>query len=221
MMRAASAVLALALVAGTARAQESNRASEADTLRQSIFQARTAVALLRTGDYRLRAELTGELDAIQALATRPGLDPATVRDLTTRTDAVRRRARSGESVSGQGLGPMAVAVPAPSALAPFPGPAGTGAVVRLLQALDLTETAGGVIEAVIAEAVTQEGRVIAPVGTLILGRRTAAASSAGLHFDQIQIGFTTFAVDGRPEDPVPTRLRAGDRLRVRLSPPGR
>lgn len=227
------AVLAWCLLLADVRAQEPSHAAALDVLRDQIFQARSAISLLRTGDFQLRETLTRELDAVQREADvlrngPPGGDgPAgavpdagRIRRLADRIDTVRRRARSGESVTGQGLGPTAVAAAGVRDLQPLDVPADTLAVVRLLQAVDVTEAgASGIVEAVTAEPVTAGDRTIAPAGALMLGVLAKDGARAALVFDRIQIGYTTWALNGMPSETPAPRLRAGAVIRLRLGPP--
>lgn len=226
--RAVRAVLALCLLLAGIHAQQPDPAGPLDVLRDRLFQARTAVSLLRTGDFRLREELTRELDAVQRALDWPResgpqaapRDAAALRALGDRIDAARRRARSGESVTGQGLGPTAVAAAGVRDLQPLDVPAGTQAVVRLLQAVDLdTPDDGAVIEAATVEPVTSEGRGIAPAGALIQGVVARQGSQATLVFDRIQIGYTTWVLKAVPAEAPAGRLRAGSLLRLTLHPP--
>jgi len=221
--------LALCLYVTAAQAQERTLPAELEALGDQIFQARTAISLLRTGDFQLREELTRVLETVQQdaatlrarLSTASGSAEGTrdaLRALQGRVDAVRRRARSGESVSGQGLGPTAVAGSGTRDLQPLDIPANTVAAIRLLQAVDSAAPGHDVVEAVTAEPVTVADRLIAPTGSLLRGTWTTRANRSELVFHQIQIGYTTWAVDGALERPMAARLKAGDPLRLRLSP---
>ncbi len=221
--------MALCLLLTGVSAQEPSPVAPLEALRDQLFQARTAISLLRTGDFELRGELTRELDAVQreiegtqGSGTRPSaLDAAVVRSLGERVATVRRRARSGESVTGQGLGPTAVAAAGVRDLQPLDVPDGTLAVVRLLQAVDLDAPEGaGVIEAATAEPVAAAGRTIAPAGALLQGTLMRQDGRFVLVFDRMQIGYTTWSVSAVPLQRPANRLRAGDLIRLQLQKPG-
>ncbi len=201
-----------------------------DGLRNAVFQARSAIASLRTGDFRLRGELTLDLDAAQqaldALAARAATGampaPAEVAAIRQRIEEARRRARSTETVTGQGLGPSAVAGPAPTTLQPLDLPAGTPARIQLLQRVDpATSQPGDIVEAVVVDAVTVQGRIVAPVGALLRGAVADVAGHTRLALNQIQIGYASFLVGGGTALPSEAVLSAGSILRVELSPPAR
>ncbi|MGE0394261.1 MAG: hypothetical protein AB7P67_11905 [Vicinamibacterales bacterium] len=225
---ALGAALALGLLLAGVRAQEPVPEATMESLRGQIFQARTAISLLRTGDFQLREELIRELDAVQREAdglrsdrTRDAAPASTaIRVLADRVETVRRRARSGESVTGQGLGPTAVAGAGVPDLQPLDVPPDTPAVVRLLHAVDFDDAgASDVVEAATAEPVTAGGRAIAPAGALLRGAVVRDRGPATLVFSRIQIGYTTWVVTGVPAETSAPRLRAGAVVRLRLHPP--
>lgn len=222
-----SAVVAL-LISALVPAMAQVAAPDRQRLEDALFQARTAISLLRTGDFRLRGELTEELDRVRtevsALVSNQAagrrVDRAVLLTLLERVDAVRRRARGPESVTGMGLGPMAVAPSRSPETAALDVPPGTTASVRLLHAVDLgSMQLGDRVEAVTAEPIRSGSRLIAPAGSLLRGLAEAPGPGT-LVFDQILINVTTYRI--RATAVVPRTadvMRAGVLVTLRLDPP--
>lgn len=228
MTRAVPVLALLLLTARLAVAADPATTADIQQIDDALFQARTAVSLLRTGDSRLRGELTGELERARAessglrarLATGELVDRGLVVSIRERIDAVRRRARGPESVIGLGLGPTAVAPLVPPDVRPLDVPPGTRGVARLLEAVDLGALrVGDRIEAVVAEDIRVGTRVVAPAGSLLRGVAEAGPSLPALVFDQVLIDFTTFRVRATPGNLVPTgTVRAGHLFNLLFTP---
>ncbi|MEQ1898680.1 MAG: hypothetical protein ABL971_14995 [Vicinamibacterales bacterium] len=229
MTRALLLLMLLLLTAPSALAADRASQSDIQQVEEALFQARTAVSLLRTGDFRLRAELAGELERARAessdlrsrLAAGGPVERGVVVAIRERVDTVRRRARGPESVTGMGLGPTAVAPPVSSELTSLDVPPGTVGVARLLDALNLeTLQVGDRREAVVAEDIRVGARVVAPAGSLLRGMAEAGASGPALVFDQILIGFTTFRVRATPRNLAPVdTIRVGHVFNLLFSQP--
>lgn len=198
---------ALLLAARLAVAADPATTTDIQQIDDALIQARTAISLMRTGDFRLRGELTAELERARAessdlrsrLAAGVRVERAVVVAVRERVDTVRRRARGPESVTGMGLGPTAVAPPVSSEVTSLDVPPGTVGVARLLDAVNLeTLKVGDRREAVVAEDIRVGARLVAPAGSLLRGMAEAGASGPALVFDQILIGFTTFRVRATP-----------------------
>lgn len=234
MTRALPLLTLLLLTARLAVAAEPATHADIQQIDDALFQARTAVSLLRTGDFRLRGELTGELERAhtesaglhaRVTAGEP-VDRAHVLAVRERIDAVRRRARGPESVTGLGLGPTAVAPLVSPDVRPLDVPPGTVGMARLLESVNLgTLRVGDRIEAVVAEEIRKGARVIAPVGSLLRGVAEAGPFQPALVFDQILVGFTTFRVRATLQSLTTTdTVRAGALVSLRIesaAAPGR
>lgn len=223
----AGAVVAACVVVAGAAAQDTAGTADIRNLRDAVFDARTDLARLRTGDAVLHKELRAELDAIrdriaefEARLNRAEslsrTDYIAVRD---RIAEVRRRARSELTVSGAGLGP--------GASAPEPGdmpavllevPARTPVDVQLLASFDpAAARMGDRIEGATVKPVIVKGRVVVPAGTLMRGTITAIrpTKTATLRFDETKIDFRTYRIDATVN--VDRALRPGAVVRARFN----
>ncbi len=228
MTRRAAVLAVLLLCAHWAAAAEQATRADLQQVEDALFQARAALSLLRTGDFRLRGELTDELERVRTestslsarVAAGEPVDRERVLAIRERVDVVRRRARGPESVTGMGLGPTAVAPPVSSDVLPLDVPRATIGVARLLEAVNLgTLRVGDRIEAVVAEEIRDGARLIAPVGALLRGVAEAGPSQPELVFDQILVGFTTFRIRGTLTGPGWQGARpAGALIALRLDP---
>jgi hypothetical protein len=211
-----------------AAAQAVVTTGDLEQLSNAIFHARSEISLLRTGDFRLRIQLSETLDAaVATLASVPAgasgpSDPTEnqrLQEIRQLVDEVRRRARGPESVSGQGLGPMVIASVVPSSVPPLDVPTGTLTTVSILQALDpATWRPGKMVEAVTTTEVRAGKRLIAPAGSLLRG--SVDLAGAHLVFHEILLSYVTYRIWAVPVTSAWTGpLRAGEALLLRFAPP--